>query len=145
MRVQTNYVEADKLRLYERHAAATNLKSVSCLTFGFQAVAVGNQVMSYYVPSDSTLFLTAVAATAQGAGAGGANGITLNFTGGSGGRTVNILPAAAVLTQLYPGSGFNSTYEVPGGGFFNCTISADDHGAGTTPTDVWVFCTVRIV
>ena len=143
MLVQTNWVELDRLQLYERMVAELNRKAVSCATFGFQTVGIGNQVWTYYVPEGSTLQILAVSAIAQTAGAGGANGITLSFTGGAAAQTVQVLPVAAVLTQLYPGVGFSTPYVVPSQTFVNCTITADDHGAA--PEDVWVFLTIRLV
>lgn len=142
MLVQPNYDENDRLRLYERMAESLNLKAFSYITIYMATVGAVPYTLDFFtVPSDSTLYVVNMTALAEVAGAGGANGLTVRFSGGSANLDINVLPVAATTTTVAASS--FSNYQVPSSGTLTVTAQADDHAAA--PTGIRLAIGVRLV
>ena len=128
---------------YRRMAEQVNGKSRSITSIYLRVVpaALPQQIFRTVVGVNTSLIVKQCSAVAITAGAGGATGLTLRLAGGVTTLDINILPGAAVTTDL--GQATLLDYAVPAGATFTVTAQADDHGAGTTPADIMIAFDVR--
>lgn len=151
MQAQGKWVPGDEQRQYERLIQQLNNKAESFLSIYMDTVHTVPYVLQRFPVSPlSTMFLWALYVDAEVAGAGGANGLTLRFSGGgwvgaTANLDLNVLPVAATqssITQTSFSSG-NVLYQVPSSGVLQVQAFADDHAA--TPERIHITVGVRVV